>query len=91
MAKKEMTITELKDKLGVLQEERNGIFEKLKTESRKANADEEKRLGEIASEVAETEYEIKLAEARTSRKDKTKAEGESFGTRHPLPSDREYG
>lgn len=64
MAKKEMNITELKDKLGVLQEERNGIFEKLKAESRKANADEEKRLGEIASEVAETEYEIKLAEAR---------------------------
>ena len=64
MAKKEMTITEMKDNLGKLQEERQGIFDTLKKESRKANETEEKRLGEIASEVAEIEYEIKLAEAR---------------------------
>ena len=64
MAKKEMTITEMKDNLGKLQEERQGIFDTLKKESRKANEQEEKRLGEIAAEVAEIEYEIKLAEAR---------------------------
>lgn len=63
-----MTIVELKDKLGLLNEERKGIFETLKTESRKANGGEEKRLGEIASEVAEVEFEIKLAEARNRQK-----------------------
>ena len=62
--KKGKTITELKDQLGVLAEERQEIFEGLKKESRKANDKEEKRLGEIASEEAEIEYEIKLAEAR---------------------------
>lgn len=68
MKKKEMTITELKDQLGVWQEERNAIFETIKKESRKANEQEEKRLGEIAAEVAEAEYEIKLAEARNKQR-----------------------
>lgn len=68
MAKKEMTIVELKDKLGKLNEERQGIFDALKKETRKANENEEKRLGEIASEVAELEFDIKLAEARNRQK-----------------------
>lgn len=68
MAKKEVTTVELKDKLGLLNEERQGIFETLKKEQRKANENEEKRLGEIASEVAEVEFEIKLAEARNRQK-----------------------
>ena len=68
MKKKEMTITELKDQIGVLHEERNAIFETIKKESRKANEAEEKRLGEIASEVAEAEFEIKLAEARNKQR-----------------------
>ena len=65
---KEVTIVELKDKLGLLNEERKGIFSGLKKESRKANESEEKRLGEIASEVAETEYEIRVAEARNKQR-----------------------
>lgn len=65
---KEVTIVELKDKLGLLNEERKGIFDGLKKESRKANESEEKRLGEIASEVAEIEYEIKVAEARNKQR-----------------------
>ena len=68
MKKKEMTMTEWKDRLGVLQEERNTLFETIKKESRKANEAEEKRLGEIASEVAEAEFEIKLAEARNKQR-----------------------
>lgn len=68
MAKKEMTIVELKDKLGLLSEERKGIFDKLKIEGRKTTTDEEKRLGEIVSEVAEAEFEILLAEARNKQK-----------------------
>lgn len=68
MAKKEVTIVELKDKLGLLSEERKNIFEGLKKEQRKANDNEEKRLGEIASEVAEIEYEIRLAEVRNRQK-----------------------
>ena len=68
MAKKGQTVTELRDRLGVLHEERNGILETLKKEVRKANADEEKRMGEIASEVADIEYEIKLAEARNKQR-----------------------
>ncbi len=68
MAKKEMTVTELKDKLGVLSEERKNIFAGLQKEQRKASEQEEKRLGEIAYEVAETEYEIKLAEARNKQR-----------------------
>ena len=68
MKKKEMTITELKDQIGVLHEERNAIFDTIKKESRKANEAEEKRLGEIASEVAEAEFEIKLAEARNKQR-----------------------
>lgn len=63
-----MTMTEWKDRLGVLQEERNTLFETIKKESRKANEAEEKRLGEIASEVAEAEFEIKLAEARNKQR-----------------------
>lgn len=68
MAKKEVTTVELKDKLGLLKGERQGIFDALKKEQRKANENEEKRLGEIASEVAEVEFEIKLAEARNRQK-----------------------
>ena len=37
MAKKEMTVTELKDKLGVLSEERKNIFAGLQKEQRKAS------------------------------------------------------
>nr|DAT47307.1 MAG TPA: major capsid protein [Caudoviricetes sp.] len=68
MAKKEMTVTELKDKLGVLSEERKNIFAGLQKEQRKASEQEEKRLGEIAAETAEIEYEIKLAEARNKQR-----------------------
>lgn len=81
MAKKEVTTVELKDKLGLLNEERQGIFETLKKEQRKANENEEKRLGEIASEVAEVEFEIKLAEARNRQKPvKTEKRGASGST-----------
>lgn len=65
---KEVTLVELKDKLGLLNEERKGIFAGLAKESRRANEGEEKRLGEIASEVAEVEFEIKLAEERNRQK-----------------------
>ncbi|WP_281818049.1 phage major capsid protein [Parabacteroides goldsteinii] len=65
---KEVTLVELKDKLGLLNEERKDIFAGLAKESRRANEGEEKRLGEIASEVAEVEFEIKLAEARNKQR-----------------------
>lgn len=79
MAKKEMTITELKDKIGVLQEERSSIVNKIKEESRKLNEQEEKRMGEIASEIADLEFEIKLAEARNKQRPviKTKSKPKS--------------
>ncbi len=61
---KEKTIAELKDQLGKCAESRKAILDKIKTESRKATEEETRKLGEIASEQAEVEFEIKLAESR---------------------------
>lgn len=80
MVKKEKTVTELRDQLGVMREEREKILDTLKNEVRKANADEEKRMGEIASEVAEIEYEIKLAEARNKQRPVIRRDNKPRGT-----------
>lgn len=68
MKKNEVTIVELRDRIGLLNKEKEGIFEKMKSESRKANEGEEKRLAEITAEVANAEYEIKLAEERNKQR-----------------------
>ena len=68
MRKNEISIAEYRDKRGLLAAEKEGILSKIKAESRKASEDEERRLGEIAGEIANVEYEIKLAEARNLRR-----------------------
>lgn len=76
MSKK--STVELKDQLGKLQEERNGIIANIQKENRKANENEEKRLAQIAAEVANTEFEIKLAEERNKHTFRP-AEGKNVG------------
>lgn len=71
---KEKTIAELKDQLGKCAESRKAILDKIKTESRKATEEEARRLGEIASEQAEVEFEIKLAESRNKQAGRRVAE-----------------
>lgn len=71
---KEKSIAELKDQLGKCAESRKAILDKIKTESRKATEEETRRLGEIASELAEVEFEIKLAESRNRQAGRRVAE-----------------
>lgn len=68
MSKKQLTIVELRDKIGLLNTEKQGIFDKMKAEGRKADENEEKRLAEIATDIADCEFEIKLAEARNKQR-----------------------
>lgn len=65
--RKEKSIAELKDQLGKCAEERNTILNAIKAESRKATDEETRKLGEIASNQAGIEFEIKLAEARNKQ------------------------
>lgn len=58
------TLQEMRDEAGRLQEERNGILDKIKNEQRKATEEENKRLAEIAHQRAATEFDIQLAEER---------------------------
>ena len=68
MSKKQLTIVELRDKIGLLNTEKQGIFDKMKAEGRKADENEEKRLAEIVTDIADCEFEIKLAEARNKQR-----------------------
>ena len=53
MSKKQLTIVELRDKIGLLNTEKQGIFDKMKAEGRKADENEEKRLAEIVTDIAD--------------------------------------
>ena len=55
MSKKQLTIVELRDKIGLLNTEKQGIFDKMKAEGRKADENEEKRLAEIVTDIADCE------------------------------------